>query len=109
MFWIIIIRREINSKIYILVTQSHGKDIATIINAKEEEGEDKQEAESKPEAKSKHEDIDVPDIKLKEYSDDDEPIRPVKRRGRKKGRRVNNLDISSEEDDEKDEDFKGSR
>lgn len=93
----------------ISASQSRGKDIATIVRAEEEERKEQASSETKHEDETKHQ----PDIEQKpkkEYSDDDEPIRPVKKRGgRKKGRKMTNLDISSEDDDERDEDFKGSR
>lgn len=83
--------------------------MATIVRAEEEERKEKESVEAKPESKIPSEDEAVETPK-KEYSDDDEPIRPVKKRGgKKKGRKMTNLDISSEDDDERDEDFKGTR
>lgn len=82
--------------------------MATIVRAEEEERKEKEPVEAKPESEIPPEDEAVETPK-KEYSDDDEPIRPVKKRGKKKGRKMTNLDISSEDDDERDEDFKGTR
>lgn len=97
-------------------TQSRGKDMATIIRAEEEDRKEtellaahnkenaeasitEQNTEKVEEVKSSK----PPEEKLEEK---DESIRPrIRRKYRTKGRRMTNLDASSEEDDEKDEDF----
>ncbi|XP_032682301.1 uncharacterized protein LOC116849350 isoform X2 [Odontomachus brunneus] len=98
--------------------QGRGKDIATIVNAEKEEAqaealkmtqleedrddiERKSEKESDEEYKIENEDI-IDEI-------EEEKNRVAKKLlARKKHRKLNSLDISSEDDPESDEDFKGS-
>lgn len=78
-----------------------GKDIATIIEAdKEEKQEDENASDAeKPTKTEKNED---------EESSGSDIIRPKKiMKRKKKGRKLNNLDVSSEEERGSDEDFKG--
>jgi remodeling and spacing factor 1 len=100
--------------------QGRGKDIATIVNAEKEElaaaGVSLEETE-------KDSQIAKQDGKLTEVEDEQEEeaveaeeeeedgyIPPVRKfLGRKKHRRLNSLDISSEDDADSDEDFKGTR
>ena len=98
--------------------QGRGKDIATIVNAEKEEmaaaGMNGLGKEAKP---KKIEKDDGDDYQEEEEEDDDDEeeevegyIPPVRKYiGRKKHRRLNSLDISSEDDADSDEDFKGSR
>ncbi|KAK2585006.1 hypothetical protein KPH14_008535 [Odynerus spinipes] len=101
--------------------QGRGKDIATIVNAEKEEAqlhqqvealqmkdidEDKNDAEAKSEKESDEE------YKLEKEEvdeEEDERKRVAKRLlARRKHRKLNSLDISSEDDPESDEDFKGT-
>lgn len=96
--------------------------MATIVRAEEEDRKERELAEAvttktEPNAEDIHptgnEEIcdkpkdEIDDTKVEEEEElEDEPIKPVKRKTRKKGRRMCNLDYSSEGDDDKDEDFK---
>ncbi|KYQ46402.1 Remodeling and spacing factor 1 [Trachymyrmex zeteki] len=100
--------------------QGRGKDIATIVNAEKEEAqaealkmtqleEDKDDIESKPEKESDEE----YKIENEDVIDDMEERKAVVRNkirllARKKHRKLNSLDISSEDDPDSDEDFKGT-
>ncbi|XP_066585039.1 titin homolog [Prorops nasuta] len=104
--------------------QGRGKDIATIVNAEKEEAkrvlqaealkiEEELEEEEKEEAevKSEKESDEEYKVEQEEEIDDDEYNRRKSARkllARKKHRKLNSLDISSEDDPESDEDFKGS-
>lgn len=96
--------------------QGRGKDIATIVNAEKEElaaaglgleEEGKNGEVAKPGVKSTE-----PEDGQEEAEEEEEDgyIPPVRKfLGKKKHRRLNSLDISSEDDADSDEDFKGSR
>ncbi|XP_018350051.1 PREDICTED: uncharacterized protein LOC108753179 isoform X2 [Trachymyrmex septentrionalis] len=101
--------------------QGRGKDIATIVNAEKEEAqaealkmtqleEDKDDTESKPEKESdeeykiENEDV-IDDIEEEQNTVARNKIRLL---ARKKHRKLNSLDISSEDDPDSDEDFKGT-
>lgn len=81
-----------------------GKDIATIIEADKEEKKQQDDETVKDDvevSKGKH-------MRKDESSDDSDIVKPRKYKGKKKSRKLNNLDISSEEDRGSDEDFKGA-
>ncbi|OAD62184.1 Remodeling and spacing factor 1, partial [Eufriesea mexicana] len=98
--------------------QGRGKDIATIVNAEKEEAQN--EVLSMEEAPENKDDIDRKSEKEsdEEYKvdgedgideEEEEHKRVVKKfLSRKKHRKLNSLDISSEDDPESDEDFKGT-
>lgn len=102
--------------------QGRGKDISTIVNADKEEKaqaeaavpkEEVQETVEGPKSeKESDEDYKVEKEDDEEGDEEDETIKTATRRkllARKKHRKLNSLDISSEEDDPySDEDFKGS-
>ncbi|XP_017760092.1 PREDICTED: uncharacterized protein LOC108550760 [Eufriesea mexicana] len=102
--------------------QGRGKDIATIVNAEKEEAQlhFKNEVLSMEEAPENKDDIDRKSEKEsdEEYKvdgedgideEEEEHKRVVKKfLSRKKHRKLNSLDISSEDDPESDEDFKGT-
>lgn len=99
------------------VYQSRGKDISTIINAEsKEEKETPMETEPKPEEEElppvvpKNNDVlPLPAPASDEKDESDEEIKPVRKPLRtKKHRKLNSLDISSEDDPDSDEDFKGN-
>nr|CAD7456325.1 unnamed protein product [Timema tahoe] len=85
--------------------QGRGKDIANIVNAEKDElapGETEKEGQEENKAEEEEEDEEeapgyIPPVKPKYIS-----------LGKKKHRRLNSLDISSEDDAESDEDFKGT-
>lgn len=82
-----------------------GKDIATIIEADKEEKKQQDDETVKDDVevtKGKHMN------RKDESSDDSDIVKPRKYKGKKKSRKLNNLDISSEEDRGSDEDFKGA-
>ena len=82
-----------------------GKDIATIIEADKEEKQQQDDETLKDDVKAPK------DKKMErkdDSSDDSEVGKPRKYKGKKKSRKLNNLDISSEEDRGSDEDFKGA-
>ena len=99
--------------------QGRGKDIATIVNAEKEElaaagvgleGEGKNGQVAKPDVKSTEPEDAQEEAEEAEEEEEDGYIPPVRKfLGRKKHRRLNSLDISSEDDADSDEDFKGSR
>jgi len=99
--------------------QGRGKDIATIVNAEKEElaaagvgleGEGKNGQVAKLGVKSTEPEDAQEDAEEAEEEEEDGYIPPVRKfLGRKKHRRLNSLDISSEDDADSDEDFKGSR
>lgn len=95
------------------VYQSRGKDISTIINADKEEPdavieETPTETETLPPVVPKEVES-LPPV-TPEKQESDEEIKPVRKNFRaKKHRKLNSLDISSEDDAESDEDFKGNR
>lgn len=98
------------------VYQSRGKDISTIINADKEENnqltEIKPETEEVPSVVPKNtEQLEVVPETAEENPESDDDIKPVvKKPSRtKKHRRLNSLDISSDDDEDSDEDFKGNR
>lgn len=100
------------------IYQSRGKDISTIINADKEEKEKeaavedvKTEVEELPPVVPKNTDVvPLPVAEAPVEDDTEEIIKPVKKTIRaKKHRKLNSLDISSEDDPDSDEDFKGSR
>lgn len=99
--------------------QGRGKDIATIVNAEKEEAQaealkhrqldDEEEDEAKKSEKDSDEDYKIDKEEVDE--DEEETARKAivkKSLSRKKHRKLNSLDISSEDDPESDEDFKGS-
>lgn len=93
--------------------QGRGKDISTIVNAEKEEEAEKAKTEAiepEPLPPVVPRDTDIPQANDNEESEE-EVIRPVKKKlvGRKKTRKLNSLDISSEDDPYSDEDFKGTR
>nr|CAD7428711.1 unnamed protein product [Timema monikensis] len=85
--------------------QGRGKDIANIVNAEKDElasGEKEKEGQEESKVEEEEEDEEeapgyIPPVKPKYIS-----------LGKKKHRRLNSLDISSEDDAESDEDFKGT-
>ncbi|CAO1360578.1 unnamed protein product [Diamesa hyperborea] len=82
-----------------------GKDIATIIEADKEEKKQLDDETIKDDiGESKGKKMETRD----ESSDDSDIVKPRKYKGKKKSRKLNNLDISSEEDRGSDEDFKGA-
>jgi remodeling and spacing factor 1 len=97
--------------------QGRGKDIATIVNAEKEElaatgvtveevGKDSQDAKQD----GKLTELEDEQEEEAEEEEEDGYIPPVRKfLGRKKHRRLNSLDISSEDDADSDEDFKGTR
>lgn len=100
--------------------QGRGKDIATIVNAEKEElaatgvtvGEvEKDSQDAKQDGKlTELEDEQEEEAVEAEEEEEDGYIPPVRKfLGRKKHRRLNSLDISSEDDADSDEDFKGTR
>ncbi|XP_012535217.1 uncharacterized protein LOC105836017 isoform X2 [Monomorium pharaonis] len=101
--------------------QGRGKDIATIVNAEKEEAQaealkmtqledDKDDVESKPEKESDEEYKVENEEMVDEIEEEQNTISTVARKllSRKKHRKLNSLDISSEDDPDSDEDFKGS-
>ncbi|XP_015127567.1 titin [Diachasma alloeum] len=96
--------------------QGRGKDISTIVNAEKEETQEafeKQKGAAEDEAdKHSGKDSDKDYAVEKEEDEDEEEERKKvvvrKSLGKKKHRKLNSLDISSEDDPESDEDFKGS-
>lgn len=98
------------------VYQSRGKDISTIINADKVENshaaEIKTETEELPPLVPKTaESLEVAPETTEEKPDSEDDIKPVVRKPlrNKKHRRLNSLDISSDDDEDSDEDFKGNR
>lgn len=97
--------------------QGRGKDIATIVNAEKEElaatGVTVEEVEKdSQDAKQDGKLTELEDEQEEEAEEEEEDgyIPPVRKfLGRKKHRRLNSLDISSEDDADSDEDFKGTR
>jgi remodeling and spacing factor 1 len=100
--------------------QGRGKDIATIVNAEKEElaavvvgleGMGKESQGIKQVGKLSDQDDEQEEaVEVEEEEEEDGYIPPVRKfLGRKKHRRLNSLDISSEDDADSDEDFKGSR
>jgi remodeling and spacing factor 1 len=95
--------------------QGRGKDIATIVNAEKEE-ERKKESEVAVAEECEEEPLPpvVPvqekDKEAKPLYSDDEPVQGIRKKiiGRKKHRKLNSLDISSADDSDSDEDFKGT-
>ncbi|KAL0134617.1 hypothetical protein PUN28_001428 [Cardiocondyla obscurior] len=98
--------------------QGRGKDIATIVNAEKEEAqaealkmtqleEDKDDVESKPEKES-DEEYKVENEEIMDDMEEEQTMAARKLLARKKHRKLNSLDISSEDDPDSDEDFKGS-
>lgn len=106
--------------------QGRGKDIATIVNAEKEEA--KSQALLEQQQEEQQQQVQAPALETcppvvpvyaekqvsehDEVSDKDseEELRVVpKMAGRKKHRKLNSLDISSEDDPDDDEDFKGTR
>ncbi|XP_011158160.2 uncharacterized protein LOC105194767 isoform X2 [Solenopsis invicta] len=98
--------------------QGRGKDIATIVNAEKEEAqaealkmtqleEDKDEIESKPEKES-DEEYKIENEEIIDEIEEEQNIVARKLLARKKHRKLNSLDISSEDDPDSDEDFKGT-
>lgn len=81
-----------------------GKDIATIIEGDKEEKKEQDDETIKDVEESKGKKMERKD----ESSDDSDIVKPRKYKGKKKSRKLNNLDISSEEDRGSDEDFKGA-
>jgi remodeling and spacing factor 1 len=100
--------------------QGRGKDIATIVNAEKEElaaaGVTLEEVEKDSQdvkqvrKLTELEDEQEEEAVEAEEEEEDGYIPPVRKfLGRKKHRRLNSLDISSEDDADSDEDFKGTR
>lgn len=99
--------------------QGRGKDIATIVNAEKEElaaagvgleGVGKDMQGIKRAGKLTDQEDEQEEAAEVEDEEEDGYIPPVRKFvGRKKHRRLNSLDISSEDDADSDEDFKGSR
>ncbi|XP_076753990.1 uncharacterized protein LOC143425239 isoform X2 [Xylocopa sonorina] len=104
--------------------QGRGKDIATIVNAEKEEAqlhfkhevlnmdettENKDDIDRKSEKDTDEEYKVVGDDGIDEEEEEEDKGRAVKKfLSRKKHRKLNSLDISSEDDPESDEDFKGT-
>ncbi|XP_015606186.1 uncharacterized protein LOC107272973 isoform X2 [Cephus cinctus] len=99
--------------------QGRGKDIATIVNAEKEEAQaealkKKQLEDEEEESKRKSEKDSDEDYKAEkddDFDEEEEEERKMTARkllARKKHRKLNSLDISSEDDPESDVDFKGS-
>lgn len=98
--------------------QGRGKDIATIVNAEKEEQEAQmklnlQEANEEGAAEEPEPLPSVVPRHTSVHSEDseDEPLTVSRKKliGRKKHRKLNSLDVSSGDDADSDEDFKGSR
>lgn len=95
--------------------QGRGKDISTIVNAEKEEEAQRLKMQTALEPLPPVVPVEVPSSEKPEKDDDDsddQVIKPVKRKnplGRKKPRKLNSLDVDSEDDPYSDEDFKGSR
>ncbi|XP_070160497.1 microtubule-associated protein futsch [Polyergus mexicanus] len=98
--------------------QGRGKDIATIVNAEKEEAqaealkmtqleEDKDDMESKPEKES-DEEYKIENEDMIDEIEEKQNTVAKKLLARKKHRKLNSLDISSEDDPDSDEDFKGT-
>ncbi|XP_067206462.1 microtubule-associated protein futsch [Linepithema humile] len=98
--------------------QGRGKDIATIVNAEKEEAEaealkmtqleeDKDDVESKPEKES-DEEFKIENEDVMDEMEEEQNTVARKLLARKKHRKLNSLDISSEDDPDSDEDFKGT-
>ncbi|XP_044262904.1 remodeling and spacing factor 1-like [Tribolium madens] len=87
--------------------QGRGKDIATIVNAEKEEEMKKEEIEKEPPPPVVP--VNDKDKEAKPVFSEDETIQSSRKKiiGRKKHRKLNSLDISSEDEDS-DEDFKGT-
>lgn len=93
--------------------QGKGKDIATIVNAEKEEEAQRLKMTVAPEplppVVPRHE-TEHTESKNDDDDSDDAPIHPIKKKfGRKKSRKLNSLDVSSGDDADSDEDFKGTR
>ncbi|XP_053970736.1 uncharacterized protein LOC128872264 isoform X2 [Hylaeus volcanicus] len=101
--------------------QGRGKDIATIVNAKKEEAElqfksellsaeETQENKDNMDKKSEKDSDEEYKIEGEDVIDDNDDHKQVVKKflSRKKPRKLNSLDISSEDDPESDEDFKGT-
>ncbi|KAK0083356.1 hypothetical protein PV325_008923 [Microctonus aethiopoides] len=95
--------------------QGRGKDISTIVNAEKEEAQvevfEKQMEEENDEEKQSDKDSDKELSKDAEFSDNEDQHKSLSSKkllSRKKHRKLNSLDISSEDDPDSDEDFKGS-
>lgn len=90
--------------------QGRGKDIATIVNAEKEEAKAQALLEKKDEPLPiEPTSGEIPNQKVIPAEDSEDELRVVpKYAGRKKHRKLNALDVSSEDDDN-DEDFKGTR
>ncbi|KAK0182448.1 hypothetical protein PV327_000589 [Microctonus hyperodae] len=95
--------------------QGRGKDISTIVNAEKEEAQveefEKQMEEENDEEKQSDKDSDKELSKDAEFTDNEDQHKSLaskKLLSRKKHRKLNSLDISSEDDPDSDEDFKGS-
>ncbi|XP_043491039.1 titin homolog isoform X2 [Polistes fuscatus] len=101
--------------------QGRGKDIATIVNAEKEEAQLHQQVEALQtkdvnddkndlEQKSERESDEEYKVEKEEADEEEEERKRVNKRllARRKHRKLNSLDISSEDDPESDEDFKGT-
>lgn len=94
--------------------QGRGKDISTIVNAEKEEMENNKEKEpEEPPPVVPQESKELPPAVVPPTHDNDSEeekiVKPVKKFiGRKKQRKLNSLDVSSGDDPDSDEDFKGS-
>lgn len=93
--------------------QGRGKDISTIVNAEKEE-QDLFEKQNLPEELPPVVPVEKDIVFEKEpksggNSDDEPVVLNRKLAGRKKPRKLNSLDVNSEEDGDSDEDFKGDR
>ncbi|KAI4459649.1 histone acetyltransferase [Holotrichia oblita] len=97
--------------------QGRGKDISTIVNAEKEEKEKEKEEQEKneelepppPVVPVETKELSSVEIPAEHHDSEEEKVKPVKKfLGRKKQRKLNCLDISSGDDPDSDEDFKGS-
>ncbi|XP_043273191.1 uncharacterized protein [Venturia canescens] len=99
--------------------QGRGKDIATIVNAEKEEAQaealksrehdEDDDEDGKKSEKDSDEDYKIDKEEIDEEEEDHaRKLSNKKMLSRKKHRKLNSLDISSEDDPESDEDFKGS-
>ncbi|KRT80721.1 PHD finger motif containing protein [Oryctes borbonicus] len=91
--------------------QGRGKDISTIVNAEKEQVESGQPELEPPPPVVPVETKELPPavVPPEHHDSDEDKVKPVKKfLGRKKHRKLNSLDVSSGDDPDSDEDFKGS-
>ncbi|XP_017786913.1 PREDICTED: titin homolog isoform X2 [Nicrophorus vespilloides] len=107
------IQDEVQSAVVVQSTEIRGKDMQTIVNAEAAAAAAETQAAPEPLPPVIPINADLPSNLVHtadEAASDDEVIKPVKKLiGKKKHRKLNSLDISSDDDDQgSDEDFKGS-